>query len=92
MALLNILQGVTVGRMSGTVMSMTGHQNAAAWMVAVAAGAYLVLVAPLTSAFGAVGTATATFVAFSVRTVLLTWYIRTRLKINILPIPWPVPA
>ena len=88
--LLTGLQGALAGNLSGSVMSMTGQQESAAWIVAVSAAVYLILVAPLTGAFGAVGTALATLTAYSVRSIMLIWFIRNRLRINILPIPWPV--
>lgn len=87
--LLNSLQSAFAGGICGFVMSMTGHQTEASWRVGISALVYLALVVPLTKIYGAPGTALATLIAFSVRTILLTWFIRTRLGLNVLPVPWP---
>ena len=74
--LLHRLQGVMLaGGTAGDLIAMTGHQNSQAWMVAIAALVYLMLVGPLTLAHGAVGAAIATTVAGLLRSLMLVTYI-----------------
>jgi O-antigen/teichoic acid export membrane protein len=80
------LQGVLCGALAGFVMTMTGHQVAAAWIVGASSVLYLALAWPLTSRLGAVGTALATAVSFWVRAILLEWYLRRRLGVSVLPL------
>ena len=85
-SLVTSLQHAAVGSLAGFVLTMTGREVPAAWIIAAGSAVYLVVVYPLTIAYGAVGTAVATLVAFLVRSVLLTWYIRSRLRLNVLPV------
>ena len=50
----------TIGALSGWIMTMTGHERPAAWMIGGSALLNIALAFPLTVAYGPVGTATAT--------------------------------
>lgn len=64
------------GALAGYLLTMTRHQNAAAWMIGGAAVLNLVLTLILTPRYGIVGTASATLIAALARGVALTVYIR----------------
>ena len=74
------------GTMAGTLMSMTGRQAHAAWIVAASAVLNLALAIPLTRQFGLVGTATATLCATTMRSITLALYIRKQLGLSLLPV------
>ncbi len=86
MLLLIVAQGIsaTVGAQAGNVMVMTGRQRDASIVIGGAAILNLVMGLVLTPHFGALGTAAATLLAVLVRSAVLTWYLRTRLKLNLL--------
>jgi O-antigen/teichoic acid export membrane protein len=74
-----------LGTTAGYLVSMTGHQDAAAMIIGASAVLNLGLTFLLTSAFGMIGTASATLIATLTRSVALTIYIRKQLHINPLP-------
>lgn len=86
MMLLIVAQGIsaTVGAQAGNVMVMTGRQRDASIVIGGAAILNLVMGLMLTPHFGVLGTASATLIAVLVRSAVLTWYLRTRLKLDLL--------
>lgn len=79
------LVGALWGGVAGFMMTMTGHQKQAAIIVGVGAVFYIALAFILTPAFGAVGTATATVISYTGRSVAMWLYIRRTTGINVLP-------
>jgi O-antigen/teichoic acid export membrane protein len=79
------LVGALWGGVAGFMMTMTGHQKQAAIIVGVSAVGYMILAFVLTPAFGAVGTATATVVTYTGRSVAMWLYIKRTTGINVLP-------
>jgi O-antigen/teichoic acid export membrane protein len=67
-------------------MSMTGHQDEAAYIIGGSAVLNVVLTLVLTPTMGPLGTALATLVAVVARSVALSWYIWTRM--HIMPLPF----
>jgi O-antigen/teichoic acid export membrane protein len=74
-----------VGSLAGFILSMTGHQNAAAVIIGVSAALNLGLTIILTPMFGLVGTATATLIGTLVRSIALIVYIKRVLHIDLMP-------
>jgi len=83
------LAGTAVGSLAGFLMTMTGHQNRAAVIIGLSALLYLLLAFVLTLSFGAVGTASATFIALLARGIVLDRDIRHRLGVEVLPFRSP---
>jgi len=77
--------GATMGILSGFLLTMTGHEQAASRMVVGTALLNLALTFVLTPAFGGVGAAMATVVAGFTRVGLLAWYAWRHLGVAILP-------
>lgn len=75
----------SVGALAGWLMTMTGHEREAAWMIGAAGLLQIGLAIPLTAAFGTVGTATATLVAVVARSIMLSLFLRRRLGLLVLP-------
>lgn len=74
-----------VGGTAGFVLTMTGHQRQAAWIVASSAGTNIVLTLLLTARFGIMGTAAATFIATAMRGTLLVLFVGRRLALSVIP-------
>ena len=75
----------SIGALSGYLMTMTGHERPAAWMIGGSALLNIVLSVPLTLTFGLVGAATATLIATLVRSLMLSVYLRRNLGVLVLP-------
>ena len=75
----------TIGALSGWIMTMTGHERPAAWMIGGSALLNIALAFPLTIAYGPVGTATATLIATLLRSLMLSVYLRRKLGVLVLP-------
>lgn len=73
-----------VGGTAGYAMSMTGHEREILWFVGGTAILNLVLTLILTPRYGIVATAASTFTATAVRAILLTWFVRRRLGLDVL--------
>jgi O-antigen/teichoic acid export membrane protein len=82
---LNTLVIAVVGTLVGTIMSMTGKQREAAWMIGGSAVFNLAFSLVLTPRFGLVGAAGATLAATVLRSALLAWYVRRYLGLSALP-------
>jgi O-antigen/teichoic acid export membrane protein len=83
--LLVLLLGHVINSLVGSVgflMTMTGHQDQAAWIVGVSAVVNILLNAALIQPFGMTGAATATAVATLLWNVAMLVYVRRRLNIN----------
>lgn len=65
-----------VGALAGYLLTMTSHQNAAAWIIGGAALLNLVLTVVLTPRYGIIGTAWATLIAACARSIALAIFIR----------------
>lgn len=74
-----------VGSTAGFVLTMTGEQRLAAWIIGGSATANLLLTVVLTAKFGIVGTAVATLVATALRCALLVVFVRRRLGLSVIP-------
>ncbi len=79
------LVSASVGVQGGFLLTMTGRERAASYIIGASSLANLVLFAVLTPLYGAAGTAMATTLAIIGRGVALFVYIRKELKINVLP-------
>lgn len=77
----------TVGSLAGWLMTMTGHERPAAWMIGGSAMLNIVLAIPLTAAYGILGTATATLISTLLRSLMLSIFLRRRLGILLVPAP-----
>jgi len=77
--------GATMGIISGFLLTMTGHEQAASRMVVGTALLNLALTFVLTPAFGIVGTAVATVVAGLTRVWLLQRYARRHVGVAVRP-------
>jgi O-antigen/teichoic acid export membrane protein len=77
----------SVGSLAGWLMTMTGHERPAAWMIGGSAILNIALSIPLTIAYGILGTATATLISTLVRSLMLSVFLRRRLGILLVPAP-----
>jgi O-antigen/teichoic acid export membrane protein len=75
----------SVGALAGWVMTMTGHERAAAWMIGGSGALQIALSVPLTQAYGIMGTASATLIAIIARSLMLSIFLHRRLGIVMLP-------
>lgn len=75
----------TVGALAGWLMTMTGNERPAAWMIGGSALLNFALSFPLTAAYGLIGTATATLVTTLVRSLILSVYLRKKLGLLLFP-------
>jgi O-antigen/teichoic acid export membrane protein len=75
----------SVGALAGWLMTMTGHERPAAWMIGGTAMLNIALSIPLTMTYGLVGTATATLTTTLVRSLILSVYLRRRLGLVLVP-------
>lgn len=75
-----------VGGIQGFLLTMTGHEQAAARLTTISAIAYLLAAVLLTPHFGPIGTAWSSMFGYAVRTVLLNTYIVRKFRINPLPL------
>jgi O-antigen/teichoic acid export membrane protein len=80
------LVGGVAGGVAGYLLTMTNQQKPAAWIIGSSAVFALVLTVVLTPRFGIVGTAVATLIGVIVRSLILEFYIRTRMKLRLLTI------
>ncbi|MBV6521908.1 MAG: hypothetical protein MNPFHGCM_02052 [Gemmatimonadaceae bacterium] len=71
------------GSLAGYLLTMTRHQDAAAWIIGGAALLNLVLTLILTPIYGIVGTAVATLTAALSRSIALTLFIRQRMGLQV---------
>jgi O-antigen/teichoic acid export membrane protein len=74
-----------VGATAGFVLTMTGNQRLAAWIIGGSAATNLVLTVVLTSRYGITGTATATLLATMLRCGLLVVFVQKRLHLSVIP-------
>jgi O-antigen/teichoic acid export membrane protein len=77
------LVAAIVGGTAGTLLTMTGRQNAAARFIGISAVVNIALTIPLTYQFGLIGTAVATLSATCVRALMLERYCRKTLDLHI---------
>ncbi|HEY7567176.1 MAG TPA: oligosaccharide flippase family protein [Gemmatimonadaceae bacterium] len=75
----------SIGALSGWLMTMTGHERPAAWMIGGTAVLNIALSIPLTATYGIVGTASATLITTVIRSLTLGFYLRRRLGLLVLP-------
>jgi O-antigen/teichoic acid export membrane protein len=75
----------SIGALAGWLMTMTGHERAAAYMIGGSGLLQIALSFPLTATFGIMGTATATLVAIVTRSLMLSIFLRRHLGILMLP-------
>jgi O-antigen/teichoic acid export membrane protein len=71
------------GSLAGYLLTMTKHQNAAAWIIGGAALLNLVLTLIFTPLFGILGTAVATLIAALLRSVALTVFIKQKMGLRV---------
>ena len=71
------------GSLAGYLLTMTMHQNAAAWIMGGAALLNLILTLILTPLYGIIGTAVATFVTALSRSVALTLFIHKNMGLRV---------
>jgi O-antigen/teichoic acid export membrane protein len=71
------------GSLAGYLLTMTKHQNAAAWIIGGAAALNLALTLILTPRYGMIGTAAATLTAAVSRSLALTIFIRMKMGLNV---------
>lgn len=83
---LSQLVAASIGMLVGYLMTMTGHQKDAAWIIGASAVLNLALTAALTPLFGIIGTASATAISTVVRGIWLVFAARRRLHVSILPL------
>jgi O-antigen/teichoic acid export membrane protein len=74
-----------VGATAGFVLTMTGNQRLAAWIIGSSAATNLVLTVVLTRRYGIMGTATATLLATMLRCALLVVFVQKRLHLSVIP-------
>ena len=74
-----------VGATAGFVLTMTGNQRLAAWIIGSSAATNLVLTVILTRRYGIMGTATATLLATTLRCALLVVFVQKRLHLSVIP-------
>lgn len=72
-----------VGALGGYLMTMTRHEREAAWIIGGSATLNLVLAVILTPRYGAVGTATATLIAATSRTVAIMVFVKRTMRLRI---------
>lgn len=75
----------SIGSLAGWLMTMTGHERPAAWMIGGSAILNIALSIPLTATYGLIGTATATLITTLVRSLMLSVYLRRRLGLLVVP-------
>lgn len=75
----------SIGALAGWLMTMTGHEREAAWMIGGSGLLQIALSFPLTSAYGLMGTASATLIAIVARSLMLSIFLYRRLGIVMLP-------
>jgi len=75
----------SIGALAGWLMTMTGNERPAAWMIGGSALLNFALSFPLTAAYGLVGTATATLMTTIVRSLMLSVYLRRKLGLLLAP-------
>jgi O-antigen/teichoic acid export membrane protein len=71
------------GMLAGYLLTMTRHQDAAAWMIGGAALLNLILTLILTPRFGIIGTASATLLAALARSAALSVYIKRKMGLRV---------
>lgn len=81
--LLGGVSGAAGGAMAGYMMTMTGHQKPAAWIIGLSALVYAALAYPMTKFFGAEGTAWSTVISYQVRAIALDLFIRRRMGLRV---------
>ena len=74
-----------IGATAGFVLTMTGNQRLAAWIIGGSAATNLALTVILTTRYGIMGTATATLLATILRCALLVVFVRKRLRLSVIP-------
>lgn len=74
-----------IGATAGFVLTMTGNQRLAAWIIGSSAATNLVLTVLLTTRYGIMGTATATLLATMLRCALLVVFVQKRLNLSVIP-------
>ncbi|MGQ0539500.1 MAG: oligosaccharide flippase family protein [Gemmatimonadaceae bacterium] len=74
-----------IGALAGWLMTMTGRERPAAWMIGGSALLNIALSVPLTLAYGLVGTALATLLATVARSLVLSVYLRRNLGLSVIP-------
>ena len=72
-----------VGGPAGFLMTMTAHERPAAWIIGLSALLYIALAFLLTPRFGAMGTASATLIATSVRALSLSTYVWRVMRLRV---------
>lgn len=72
-----------VGSLAGYLLTMTSHEKEAAWIIGLSAALNLILAIAFTPIWGAVGTASATLIAASVRAAVLSIYIRRTMGLQL---------
>jgi len=75
----------SIGALAGWLMTMTGHERAAAWMIGGSGLLQIGLSFPLTAAYGIMGTASASLIAIVARSIMLSIFLHRRLGIVMLP-------
>ncbi|MGQ0643268.1 MAG: hypothetical protein ACT4P6_21190 [Gemmatimonadaceae bacterium] len=75
----------SIGALAGWLMTMTGHERAAAWMIGGSGALQIALSFPLTAAYGIMGTASASLIAIVARSLMLSIFLHRRLGIVMLP-------
>jgi O-antigen/teichoic acid export membrane protein len=71
----------------GFLMSMTGYQREAAWVIGVTALLNIILNAVLISLMGVIGAAVATAIVISLRSITLSVFVKKKLKISATALP-----
>ena len=72
------------GIRAGFLLTMTGNQHLAAYIIGSTAAVNVVLTIILTPRYGMIGAAIATTVAFCVRSILLGYFIKARIGVSLL--------
>ena len=72
------------GARAGFLLTMTGHQKLAAYIVGATATFNVLLTIVLTSRYGMIGAATATTIAYLGRNLLLAYFIKARVGVSLL--------
>lgn len=78
--------GAAVGGLAGFMLTMTGHQTQASWIIGGCAVLNLLLAMALTPRYGVVGAAVSTLAAALVRHAVTVIVVRRRLAVNALPL------
>jgi O-antigen/teichoic acid export membrane protein len=69
---------------AGFLLTMTGNQHLAAYIIGSTAAVNVLLTIILTPRYGMMGAAIATTVAFCVRSILLGYFIKARIGVSLL--------